>query len=238
MATKRQIAGNRTNSKKSTGPRTSPGKTQSALNSRKHGFAGTSFSVIRFDDVKEVDALRADALAFYQPINSQEIFAVERIALCQMALLRIARMESGMLTHCLDRCFGPEGEHVAFMSAVTAGDGDIQVTRAQNRNYAVATGFHMDTFKPHTWELFLRYQTQAERQYRRAIEDLNRLIALRPKEETTESPNEPNFVEPDPTQLDPVVIPYVPYTPEEPSPEGGACFSLPSDASQSAIPSE
>ena len=219
MATKRQISANRTNAQKSTGPRTNAGKTQSALNARKHGFAGTSFSVIRLDDVKEVDALRADALAFYQPINSQEIFAVERIALCQMALLRIARMESGLLTHCLDRCLGPEGEHVSFMSNATAGDGDIQVTRAQNRNYAVATGFHMDTFKPHTWELFLRYQTQAERQYRRAIEDLNRLIALRPPEdETTESPNEPNFVEPDPTQLDPVVIPFNIHPPLESDP--------------------
>jgi hypothetical protein len=39
-----------------------------------------------------------------------------------------------------------------------------------------------------TWSLFLRYQTLAERQYRRAIEEFERLKALR-----SELPNEPIF---------------------------------------------
>src|ERR1035441_1623864 len=95
MATIKQIAANRRNAQKSTGPRSSAGKTQAALNAPKHGFAGSSFTVVRLEDLKDIDNLRQDALDFYRPVNSQEIFAVERIALCQMALLRIAGLESG-----------------------------------------------------------------------------------------------------------------------------------------------
>ena len=206
MATNQQIAANRRNAQKSTGSRSAAGKTQSALNARKHGFAGSTFTVVRLEDLKALDHLRQDALDTYRPVNSQEIFAVERIALCQMALLRVARLESGMLTSCLDSTLGPDGEQLCFMSAQMAGDGDIEITRAQNRNFALSAGFHMNTQKPHTWELFLRYQTQTERQYRRAIEDLQRLRALRPEsDELEEIPNEPNSEgQPQVNQLDPI----------------------------------
>jgi hypothetical protein len=206
MATDRQIAANRINAQKSTGPRSAAGKTQSTLNARKHGFAGSTFTVVRLEDLKALDHLRQDAVDLYRPVNSQEIFAVERIALCQMALLRVARLESGMLTSCLDRTLGPDGEDICFMSAQLAGDGDIEITRAQNRNFALSAGFHMNTQKPHTWELFLRYQTQTERQYRRAIEDFERLRALRPElDELEETPNEPNSApQPEATKPDPV----------------------------------
>jgi hypothetical protein len=210
MATIKQIAANRRNAQKSTGPRSSPGKTQAALNARKHGFAGSSFTVVRIEDLKDIDNLRQDALAFYLPVNSQEIFAVERIALCQMALLRIARLESGILTRCLDRTLGPEGAQICFMNPQTVGDGDIEITKAQNRNFALSVGFHMNTEQPHTWELFLRYQTQTERQYRRAIEDFERLRAMRPEpeesEEFKEIPNEPNSPQPESPEPDPAVV--------------------------------
>src|ERR1039458_7020399 len=122
MATIKQIAANRRNAQKSTGPRSSAGKTQAALNARKHGFAGSSFTVVRLEDLKDIDNLRQDALDFYRPVNSQEIFAVERIALCQMALLRIARLESGILTTCLDRALYPDDEPIRLMTPELAGE--------------------------------------------------------------------------------------------------------------------
>ena len=67
------------------------------------------------------------------------------------------------------------------------GDGDIRITRAQNRNYAVGEGFRRMAAESNVWSLLLRYQAQAERQYRRAMEEFERLKALRP-----ELPNEPN----------------------------------------------
>src|SRR5260370_1010439 len=58
--------------------------------------------------------------------------------------------------------------------------------RAQNRNFALGEGFHRMARQSNTWSLFLRYQAQAERHYRRAVEEFERLRALR-----TRLPNEP-----------------------------------------------
>jgi hypothetical protein len=73
------------------------------------------------------------------------------------------------------------------MSQDLVGHGDIEITKAQNRNYALADGFQRMTSnkRSNTWPLFLRYKVLTEREYRRAIEDFERLKALR-----NELPNE------------------------------------------------
>ena len=74
--------------------------------------------------------------------------------------------------------------------------GDIETTWAQNRNYALARGFRDLTHQAAAWSLFLRYQAQAERQYRRALEEFERLQSLR-----ASLPNEPITVpQPEPEQ--------------------------------------
>ena len=79
----KKLAANRANAAQSTGPRFPEGKARSAQNSRKHGFPASTFTVARLEEIDEVERLRDDAIAFYQPLNSQELFAVERIALAQ-----------------------------------------------------------------------------------------------------------------------------------------------------------
>ena len=66
------IAANRANAKRSTGPRTPEGKARSSQNARKHIFHPTSFPVVRLEEIDEIDRLRADAIVAYQPANSQE----------------------------------------------------------------------------------------------------------------------------------------------------------------------
>src|SRR5216684_6566688 len=105
----KQLAANRANAARSTGPRTPEGKARSAQNSRKHGFTGSTFAVVRLEDLQEVAHLRADLIAVYQPVNSQELFAIERIALAQQAMLRIARLEAGLFTTCLNEALDPSG---------------------------------------------------------------------------------------------------------------------------------
>src|ERR1039457_1223934 len=89
---------------------------------RKSSYSGSEANCVEvgnaagLEDLKDIDNLRQDALDFYRPVNSQEIFAVERIALCQMALLRIARLESGILTTCLDRALYPDDEPIRLMT--------------------------------------------------------------------------------------------------------------------------
>jgi len=48
-----------------------------------HNFRSSSYAVVRLEDLSEVDKLKADAVACYKPVNSQELIALERIALAQ-----------------------------------------------------------------------------------------------------------------------------------------------------------
>src|ERR1019366_1424707 len=194
MATDKQTAASRINAQKSTGPRSAAGKTQSAQNARKHGFCSSNFAVAHLEDLDEIVNLRHDLLDFYHPANSQELWAVERIALCQMSLIRASRLEAGLFTTCLDQALGSDGEPIHAMNPQMAGLGMSEITRGQEHNFYIAESFHRMIQKPHTWALFLRYQAQAERNYRRAIQEFERLRALREEfeeEESAEIPNEP-----------------------------------------------
>jgi len=142
------------------------------------------------------------------------------MALAQQALLRVARMEAGLLTCCLNETLDPyNGKPFTPMHKDLIGD--IEVTRQQNRNYALADGFHRLVRHADSWKLFLRYQAQTERNYRRALEEFERLKALRhelPNEpaydpqpeakETTSAPSEPTRFPPESTP--PVPPPGVP----------------------------
>jgi hypothetical protein len=180
----KKLAANRANAAHSTGPRSPEGKTRSAQNSRKHGLTASTFTVVRLEELDEVAHLRDDAIAFYQPVNSQEIFAVERIALAQQSILRAARLEAGTATNCMNEAFDGSGRPNVQLSSLLINK-DNEITRPQNRNFLFAEGFHRLSRQSNSISLFLRYQAHAERQYRRAIEEFNRLKALR-----KEMPNE------------------------------------------------
>jgi hypothetical protein len=192
-ASAKRLAANRANAARSTGPRTPEGKARAAQNSRKHGFAAAKFTVVRFESPEDIANLRDDLIAFYQPQNSQELFAVERICLAQQSLLRCGALESGLLTSYLDEATERPGTPLILQNPeVTAG---IQVAPEQNRSFWIAEGFKRSVGN-NSWVLFLRYHTQAERMFRRAVEEFDRLKALRP-----DSPNEP-IAEPEPEEIE------------------------------------
>jgi hypothetical protein len=119
----KQLAANRANAARSTGPRTPEGKAPAALNSRRHGFTPSTFAVVRLEGLQDIAHLNDDLLAVYKPVNSQELFAVERIALAQQALLRAARLESGLFTTCLNETLDSADQPMLLMSPELAGDG-------------------------------------------------------------------------------------------------------------------
>lgn len=84
MATEKQIAANRANAKRSTGPKTAAGKQKSSRNAFRHGLTQSepadSPSVARLETL--VEALAAD-----QPVRS--IAAAREFAFAQARLLRI-----------------------------------------------------------------------------------------------------------------------------------------------------
>ncbi len=210
----KQLAANRANAAQSTGPRSPEGKSRSAQNARKHGFTATTFAVVRLEELDEVARLREDLIAVYQPANSQELFAIERIALAQQALLRVERLHTGMCTTCLNEALDGNGRPLMGISDALVND-DNEITKAQNRNYLFAEGFHRLNKYSNSFTLFLRYQAQTERLYRRAIEEFNRLKALR-----HELPNEPVVdTQPQATET-PNTPPSNPSNPPNPSPAG------------------
>ena len=163
--------------------------------------------------------LRVDLIAVYQPVNSQELFALERMAIFQQAMLRASRLESGLFTSCMNESFGPEGApSLPFRQEMAAG---IEITRELNRNFILADGFQLLVRQGNSIPLFLRYQAQVERLYRRAVEEFERVKKLRP-----ELPNEPIFEDdeplgdsPEPQPDEPVPAPDaapVPPAPNEP----------------------
>jgi hypothetical protein len=184
----KKIAANRTNATKSTGPRSPQGKARSSQNARKFTFNPATFAAVRTEDTALVANLRADAIAAYQPINSQEFFAVERIALAQLTLLRIATLEAGLFSLSLEEVVPIEAApRILTNHELTEG---LQVTAEQVHAYLTAFGFRRLSVTTKTLPVFLRYQAQAERLYRRAAEELQRLRDLRPSL-TTPPPDDP-----------------------------------------------
>jgi len=163
----KQLAANRANALKSTGPTSPDGRARSARNSRKHGFAAAQFSIPGSENPEELLALREDLITLYQPVNSQELFAIEQIAVAQQQILRAARFEAGV--------FGSSNSADPY--------GNMEL--AQKFPTRASGGYAYLDFG-----LILRYQAQAERQYRRWVEEFERLKKLR-AELAEEIPNEP-----------------------------------------------
>lgn len=85
MATEKQIAANRANAKKSTGPKTAAGRLKSSRNAYRHGLS----CPLRFDPVKSA---KADAIAWAligEEAGEEELTSVAEFARAQLELLRI-----------------------------------------------------------------------------------------------------------------------------------------------------
>ena len=92
MSTPKQIEANRNNARRSTGPRTDVGKSNSRLNATTHGLAGESEAVT--DDVAEVFKARREAWAAeYRPEGQAAGWALDRLV---VASIRIERCEEAV----------------------------------------------------------------------------------------------------------------------------------------------
>jgi hypothetical protein len=220
-----RLAANRANATKSTGPRTQEGKARASQNARKHSFNPANFTVLRLEDLAEVANRRADLIECYQPVNSQELWAIDRLALAQQALDRVSRAEIGMYTACLNESLDPDGRPLRLMYLEMVEN--IDVLREQNRNFILWEGLSRLLRQSQDVLVFLRIQAQTERLYRRAAEDFERIRKLR-KELT----NQPNF-QPQPEETKPVEPPKT-NPPNEPA---AAPPSTPGPAPAPAQPS-
>ncbi len=183
----RRLAANRANAQKSTGPRTPEGKAASSRNAVRHGFRSATFAVVRLEELDEVANFKADAVFCYKPVNAEELAAVEQIARFRHQMIRAGRLEAGLFTDAMNEALDRYGNPIKPMDEKLIGATEIEICQAQNRNYCLAEGFRRMAKESNVWSLMLRYQAHAERMYRRAVEDFDRLKSRR-----DEMPNEPN----------------------------------------------
>src|ERR1700722_15513343 len=186
----KRVDANRANARKSTGPRSPEGKARSSQNARKLPFNPDPFTVVRIEDRAQIASLVGGATAPYQPINPQERDAVERIALAQPSMRRMSAIEAGFFTNCLDQ--SPMDPNHLDRAQIGKG---VDVAPDQHNAYSLAFRFNRYSRQSNIAAVFLRFQAQAERLYRRAVEDFHRLLKLRGQlpPEKYEEPIEPNI---------------------------------------------
>jgi hypothetical protein len=93
MASPAQIAANRANARKSTGPRSVEGKSASRFNALKHGIDAASI-VIPGEDPAEYDALVAEYQREYRPRSASESFQVETMIRADWHKRRLEQVEA------------------------------------------------------------------------------------------------------------------------------------------------
>ena len=109
----KQLAANRKNAQKSTGPKTPEGKRRSSRNALKHGLLAQEVVILEGDGAEtqeEFDAFLIDLCEELQPQGVVEEILVERIATCYWRLRRAQRYEVGAIRASLDECKQPEGD--------------------------------------------------------------------------------------------------------------------------------
>ena len=97
MATEKQLAANRENAKKSTGPRTPEGKAVSCMNAVTDGFA-SSTKFIKGEKQEDLDTLYRNLHEELKPATHVEQILVEKMIHNQWLSLRAIRLQSARLT--------------------------------------------------------------------------------------------------------------------------------------------
>jgi hypothetical protein len=95
VISKRQLAANRANAKKSTGPRSKESKEKVAQNATKHGLSGAHFQVLSCEDQKEYDALFERFIEAEKPVDDVERELVVKMARHTWLSDRAIRFQEG-----------------------------------------------------------------------------------------------------------------------------------------------
>jgi hypothetical protein len=159
MATEKQIAANKRNAQKSTGPTTEVGRANSSRNALKHGLTAEQVT-IEGEQAADFEAFRDDILESLRPQGAIEEQLAERIVLCWWRLRRVSRMEADIVAE----------EHRAAdeYNADSVGTGSTR-----------GAGFVAAKLIAEPFQNLSRYETTIERSLHRALHELERWQARR-----------------------------------------------------------
>ncbi len=144
MATQAQIAANRRNSQKSTGPRSEAGKANSRANAVRSGLYAESL-VIPGEDPAAFNALIAEYQAEFHPVTAAERDLVDMLVRNQWLIRRVTCIETDLWDRMLTDCghalrspqpSGPPSMAFAFRHL------DTELSRVQARLNALERNYH------------------------------------------------------------------------------------------------
>jgi hypothetical protein len=102
MASEAQIAANRLNAQRSTGPRTPQGKAMMQRNPLRHGLSAASV-VLFYESEAEFEQFRQDLASDFRPQGAEECALVEQIAILRWRLRCASRVEAALVNAEVDR---------------------------------------------------------------------------------------------------------------------------------------
>ncbi|MGA3242903.1 MAG: hypothetical protein ABSG03_42220 [Bryobacteraceae bacterium] len=148
MATAKQIAANRLNSQKTTGPRTTRGKSVSRFNALKHGIYAVQ--LLMFDEkAEDLAELSAEYYEHHTPADARQSLLVDALVHNEWRLRRMRRVEAILWYRAHDACLVK----------------NIEVTLTCTSGDAFATDSS-------TFERLQRLVNSCERAYHRALKEL------------------------------------------------------------------
>ncbi len=156
MASEAQIAANRRNAQKSTGPKSEAGKAKAAQNALRHGL--TAKKLVIFDESEDDFAAFHDEMrGTLAPRGPIEEHLAERVILCAWRLRRVSRVEAALMTAGAERRLWRPSDRVS----------DVALDAA----FAERGGLTALT----------RYEMALERAFYRALHELERWQTRRPR---------------------------------------------------------
>ena len=169
MTTPAQIAANRRNARRSTGPTTRPGKATSSQNARRHGLLAQVVT-LPDEDPARFTTFHERMTTELAPVGPLEEFLVERIVSAAWRLARVVRLEAGVL-------------------AVRTQEATEALTAPRPTLDPLAIGVIRDTAGADTLATLGRYERSFERGLYRALHELERRQARRRGDDVSVKPS-------------------------------------------------
>lgn len=196
MISNKQLAANRLNAQKSTGPKTEEGKAVSRLNSLRHGLLAQDV-VLPGENESAFDALYEQLREEFSPQGELEFCLVERIATSCWRLRRIGKVEVGIfemqrseadlqraksverLSFDSDNLFGSQKARNAARDEKSYQESLLRAEEVENSQQGdaltIGLAFIKDSREINAFSKLSRYEVAIERSLYRAIYELQRL---------------------------------------------------------------
>jgi len=201
MTSEKQIAANKANAQKSTGPRTAHGKARSAFNALQHGLTATT-PVLPDEDPVLFETLREQLFEQFQPATALESELVEDLVLVRWRLRRVPPIEAGILQEADHRARIDAAQTVLYAVSEpylpSPSSGSPEETAAARHQLQAAKerprpalpmsalGFLEDAKRLNMLDKLTRYETRLENRFYRLLHELARLQAQRVEGEIVE----------------------------------------------------